>query len=205
MDTAFFLWPPPPGISCAPGSRGGYRPPIALSSSSVIYGRWASTFENSIYLYWPEENTYRASLYLVTWACVFWGQPACISAGATVEIQTLPDKGKTASPVWYGRRSFLSCYPHQRSASFILHPVQPRRAGLRPAVLPFTLFSYGCFVYAYLTMQRVKWDAEDRSTWLLLLCFEPPVAANTWGMFVLNPALDFTPRRLLHHGHRGLL
>ena len=42
-------------------------------------------------------------------------------------------------------------------------------------------------------MQRVKWDAEDRSTWLLLLCFGPPVAANTWGMFVLNPALDFTP------------
>lgn len=162
----------------------------------LIFGYlWAlgQHLENSIYLYWPEENTYRASLYLCYLGMCVLG-PACVYLSWCYGGKYRPfrDKGKTASLFGTGAFFYLVILTND------LHHLYYTRfslAGRDYGLLfyPFTLFSYGCFVYAYLTMQRVKWDAEDRSTWLLLLCFGPPVAANTWGMFVLNPALDFTP------------
>ena len=81
----YFWRHPPPGISCAPGSRGGRKPPTALSSSSAISGRWASTLKTpSISIGRRKIPTGRRCT-SVTWACAFWGQPACISAGATAE------------------------------------------------------------------------------------------------------------------------
>ena len=129
----------------------------------------------------------------VTWACAFWGQPACISAGATAESTGSIVTRSGLPPCSVQARYFISLSLPTTCTIYTTPGSASPDGATACCSTPSPLLSYGCFVYAYLTMQRVKWDAEDRSTWLLLLCFGPPVAANTWGMFVRNPALDFTP------------
>jgi hypothetical protein len=41
-------------------------------------------------------------------------------------------------------------------------------------------------------MQRMFHNMATHARWMFLLCFLPPVAANTWMMFVSNPVFDFT-------------
>ena len=67
----------------------------------LIFGYlWAlgQHLENSIYLYWPEENTYRASLYLCYLGMCVLG-PACVYLSWCYGGKYRPfrDKGKTAS------------------------------------------------------------------------------------------------------------
>ena len=78
----------------------------------LIFGYlWAlgQHLENSIYLYWPEENTYRASLYLCYLGMCVLG-PACVYLSWCYGGKYRPsrDKGKTASLFGMGAFFYLA-------------------------------------------------------------------------------------------------
>ena len=56
----------------------------------------------------------------------------------------------------------------------------------------FTAWSYCCFAYTAVTVQRYQWDGNRRTSLLYLLCILPPVIANTADMILAKPLYDFT-------------
>jgi len=146
-----------------------------------------------IYLYRPQENIYRAAIYLCYLGMCALG-PACVylSWRYAGKFRLYRDPAKVAALFGAGVFFYAAVLTNDLHNLYYTYFSITGR-GYGPLFYLFTVFSYVCFVWAYVTMRRVKWDAENRSTLLFLLCFLPPVAANTWGMLVENPALDFTP------------
>ena len=146
---------------------------------------------NCMRLSTTDENAYRMALYLCYSGMCLLG-PACVYLawcyagrhklyGSTRRVLTLFGIG-----AFYYLAVLTNDLHHLYYASF---SIASRSYG--PLYYPFVAFSYTSFVYAFITVVKVKLDRY--TPLMVLLCFLPPVAANTWGMMVSDPALDFTP------------
>lgn len=147
---------------------------------------------NCVILFRPGETAFRAALLLCYSGMCALG-PACVYLGWCYagKFRHYRSRGKVAALFGFGAFFYLAILTNDLH---YLYYTQLSLDGRSYGALfyLFTAFSYACFIYSYFTIQRARWDAQEHSSLLFLLCFVPPVAANTWGM-IADRSLDFTP------------
>ena len=161
-----------------------------------IYGYiWAlgQHLVNSVQLYLPNERLFRASLYICYLGMCALG-PCCVYLAWCYAGRYHLYRNTRWVLALFGTGAFfylavLTTDVH--GLYYTSFSLAGRFYG--PLFYIFTTFSYLCFFYTYFTMQRTRLGMGEPSSPLLLLCFAPPVAANTVGMMIDDLTRDFTP------------
>jgi len=145
---------------------------------------------NYITLYQPHEEAHLAALYLCYFGMCVLG-PASIYLAWRYGGKYKLYRNKLIMIALFGTGALFYAAVLTNELHHLYYTYfSLERRSYGPLFYMFCVFSYTCFVYATVSMQTVHLDG--RSVRLFLLCFLPPVAANTWGIFT-SPALDFTP------------
>ena len=145
---------------------------------------------NYIALYQPQEEIYRAALYLCYLGMCTLGPTSIYFAWCCGgKYKLYRNQAIIVALFGTGALFYVAVLTNELHHLYYTYFSLAGR-GYGPLFYLFFVFSYACFSYATFFMQTVRLDG--RSVRLFLLCFLSPVAANTWGMFV-SPDLDFTP------------
>ncbi|MDL2327231.1 hypothetical protein LJC64_01020 [Ruminococcaceae bacterium OttesenSCG-928-A11] len=148
---------------------------------------------NCVGLYWPDEAAYRAALNICYFGMCGLGPSSVYLAWCYAGRWRLYRNRAVVGMLFgLGLFFYLSVLTTDLHHLYYTHFSMEDR-GYSVLFYLFTVFSYGCFIYAYLIMQWAKLGVGDRTNLLMLLCFGPPVAANTAEMILGDPRLDFTP------------
>lgn len=149
--------------------------------------------ENYIYLYDPMESTFWAALCLCYLGMCALG-PACVYLSwCYTGRHRLYRSRNWVTPLFGVGVLFYAIV-----LTNDLHHLYYRRFSLTqrvygPVFYLFTVFSYACFAYAWIMMQRTRLEGQTSAPTLFMLCYIPPVLANTMVMILQDRALDFTP------------
>lgn len=161
----------------------------------VLFGYiWAfgQHVENCAYLYWRNETVFKAGL-LVCYAGMCALGPACVYFAWRFSGRHRLCRDKRVVGGLFGLSGLFylivlsNGWHHLYYTAF---SISGRTYG--PVFYVFTVFSYVCFLYSYILVQRTKWDSGG-SNRLLTVCFGAPVLANTLTMILHDPSMDITP------------
>jgi hypothetical protein len=161
----------------------------------VLFGYiWAlgQHTENCAYLYWRSETIFHVGL-LVCYAGMCTLGSACVYFAWRFSGRYRLCRDKRVVGGLFGLSGIFYLivlsneWHHLYYTSF---SISSRTYG--PAFYVFTIFSYACFFYSYILVQRAKWDGGG-SNWMFAICFGAPVLANTLIMILKDPAKDVTP------------
>ncbi|MGD9559327.1 MAG: histidine kinase N-terminal 7TM domain-containing protein [Oscillospiraceae bacterium] len=148
---------------------------------------------NSIALYWPHEAAFRVALYICYAGMCTLG-PASVYLGWCYSGRHRHYLSKARVGILFGAGAFFyiailtNGWHHWYYTQFSL-----AGRGYSWLFYLFTAFSYICFAYAFVVMQKTRLDGDAHPSPFFILSFLAPVGANTAGMLLKNPAWDFTP------------